>query len=1173
MRRFFQHLALTALALIVSVAAKAAVTAQSGWFEAAYAKWEPVSGASGYQVFIKPQGGTYTQLDEELVRQYPGYFRADAVGLKAGSYVMKIVPVIGGKADESKAMETSALNVIAHDRNGFAHYNRTEGVGAYNNDGTLKSNARVIYVTANNAKTVSLPVLTGKSETTCVGLQTIIAAYEKGLETRPLDVRIIGTIKKADMDALGSGSEGLQVKGKNSSYQANITIEGIGNDGAIHGFGILCRSISSVEFRNFAVMLCMDDCLSLDTDNKNIWIHNMDFFYGGTGGDADQAKGDGTVDIKGKSSHVTVSYNHFFDSGKCSLGGMKSETTDCWMTYHHNWFDHSDSRHPRIRTAFYHVYNNYYDGVSKYGVGVTCGGSSFVENNYFRNCKYPLLISKQGTDAEGDGTFSGEPGGVNKAFNNFIKGARKIQYYDGSQTDGKWDAVLAQNRDEAVSATAFSGGTSYNNTADAEARKAVPASAVEAPEAARATIQKLAGRCEQGDFKWTFNNSTQDENYGVITDLKNAIVNYKSTLIGFADGSEISNGGASSTVDGGDGKGIDPDVNEGYVPSYGGGGGTITSGEYVIGSSSDYFWTIADNADATNALIADGTITLDAGSQFQTTKNIAGGDGTVYSDKVGSLQLAKSTGTATFYWADGIQSLSLYLVRTGSFAGEIQTSDDGTTFTKLTTYDGKKGIKELSVTPEKPYKYIRITNTTTGGLNIQGIKIAKPGEGGGDSGDSGDPAEEEKSKDATASFTIDGEDIVTVGSYTHNVAFDATETEYTVVVTPAEKATIKSVTGATEKAENTYSIAAPAAGKTATATFTIVAENETTTKTYTFNIVKGSDPATLPQEEICYFIQSTKSPSMPNVVVTGNYSNSKGSVTYNGTTYTDCVKMESSTSIKVTPTSDCNVILKFGEAGKRFNLDGTTQTTDAEGSYTFEGKQGTTYTITKVDAINLYLVIFQKAGGTTDPDPVDPDPTPATQINFPVSTDGITASGTTTMSATEITFANGFFSKGTTEAENKYDNGIIMKVEGGFKAGDVVTVAGTINVKTSDAKYDTKVLTTVMLAKATAGIKAETVEEEIYTFQPLANTAEGKTATDQTYTLVNDYDELWLVRSGGTKAIVTKLIVTRSTGTGISDIETIVLDTEAMYDISGRKIAAPVKGQLYIKGGKKYIGE
>ena len=99
------------------------------------------------------------------------------------------------------------------------------------------------------------------------------------------------------------------------------------------------------------------------------------------------------------------------------------------------------------------------------------------------------------------------------------------------------------------------------------------------------------------------------------------------------------------------------------------------------------------------------------------------------------------------------------------------------------------------------------------------------------------------------------------------------------------------------------------------------------------------------------------------------------------------------------------------------------------------------------------------------------------------------------------------------------------------------------------------------------------MEEEIHTFQPFANVAEGKTATDQTYTLANDYDELWLVRSGGTTATVTKLIVTRSAGTGISDIETVTLDSGAMYDISGRRIAAPLKGQLYIKDGKKHVAQ
>ena len=27
-------------------------------------------------------------------------------------------------------------------------------------------------------------------------------------------------------------------------------------------------------------MLCMDDAVSIDTDNSNIWVHNLDLFYG-----------------------------------------------------------------------------------------------------------------------------------------------------------------------------------------------------------------------------------------------------------------------------------------------------------------------------------------------------------------------------------------------------------------------------------------------------------------------------------------------------------------------------------------------------------------------------------------------------------------------------------------------------------------------------------------------------------------------------------------------------------------------------------------------------------------------------------------------------------------------------------------------------------------------------
>ena len=51
-----------------------------------------------------------------LIRQYPDRFRADAVGLAAGSYVMKIVPVISGKEDDTKAAETVKLKLDTNDR-------------------------------------------------------------------------------------------------------------------------------------------------------------------------------------------------------------------------------------------------------------------------------------------------------------------------------------------------------------------------------------------------------------------------------------------------------------------------------------------------------------------------------------------------------------------------------------------------------------------------------------------------------------------------------------------------------------------------------------------------------------------------------------------------------------------------------------------------------------------------------------------------------------------------------------------------------------------------------------------------------------------------------------------------------------------------------------------------
>lgn len=937
--------------LLCAMTAKAAavsITGQGGWFESAYVTWQKTAGLA-YNVYVSPANSNkWTKLDDELVREYPTYGRADALGLMAGSYQFKVVPVSGDGEVAADAAVSSAVEVKAHDRSGFAHKQAgTTGIGAYNNDGTLKANARVVYVWANNAKTVSLDVVkNANGETlTYTGLQNIIYGYQKGdvngsYEKRPLCVRIIGTILDSDMDAFGSSAEGLQIKGQKPYGPLNITIEGVGNDAGIWGFGILVRNAGRVELRNFAVMLCMDDCISIDTGNTMIWVHNVDFFYGKTGGDADQAKGDGALDFKGDSKYCTFSYNHFFDTGKSNLGGL-SESGDNYITLHHNWYDHSDSRHPRIRRMSMHIYNNYFDGNSKYGVGMTTGGSAFVENNYFRNCKYPMLISMQGSDiAGGKGTFSSEDGGIIKSFGNYIKGAKAVVTYQQSNTD--FDCWEAGSREAKVpsSVVCKKGGTSYNNfDTDASIMYSyTPDAAADVPTIVRGNYG--AGRMQHGDFKWTFNNSVQDTNYGVITELKSALQSYQSTLTGFFGGETIDNGGSEATVDGGDGTNISLEENDNTEASWGGGGGstsTVTAGKYVIGTKDNYFWFNADNAEAYNKYKTDGNFITD--QTFNPQQEVVNSKIGSCSDYIGSVRIASGK-SFTAYWAYGIVGVNFYVSSNGSQKWKLEKSVDGSTWTDAGTVEGKTGGHPncaVSATNNESIKYVRITNQASGNRDLQGIKISTYDPDADENEDPVDEPTNPLSSDATAEFTINGEDIVIPATgYKHNVVWNDTESNYTVKVRPAEGATVAAVTGASGSNGN-YTIAAPAPGQTATATFRILAENKANTRSYTINIVKAADPNAEPDtpddndtERLLYFADLKLSnttfytPDPQNLQFKTRY----GSETYKGITSGVSWEPKSGESITFTTGKAATLKIIYGtqSSKKDIKLDGTATT-------------------------------------------------------------------------------------------------------------------------------------------------------------------------------------------------------------------------------------------------------
>lgn len=522
----------------VNVWSQVAITESSGGLESAFVKWTPFVGADSYNIYYTGGGQTDIKLDRQLIRSYDTYLRADVLGLAAGSYTLKIIPVISGTESIANAAITGSLTVKSHNREGFAFAN---GIipGAYNADGTPKTDAKIIYVTGATANTVSGTVLDNNGVAIpATGLVNILSARGAGYDKTPLIIRLIGTLRDTEVTGLNAGNF-LDFRGSNATTRKteNITFEGVGEDAFIYGFGFGLKRSGAIEIRNVGITMFGDDAIGMDGDNSNIWVHNNDFFYGKPGSDADQVKGDGTIDMKANSSNITISYNHFWDSGKAmGCGGATGETSNLKITFHHNWFDHIDSRAPRLHYITAHVYNNYYDGVSVYSIGNTTETSAFIEGNYFRNSDRPMMISGQGTDkydtATGTytlkGTFSGQAGGMTKAYNNKFDNSNKLVYYSANPT--QFDAYLATTRNEIVPPTivSFNGAWPYNNF---DTDPTMYVSNPDSPDDAKANVTAYAGRINGGDFKWIFDNSVDDDDHEVNLPLKAAIVAYQSSLV------------------------------------------------------------------------------------------------------------------------------------------------------------------------------------------------------------------------------------------------------------------------------------------------------------------------------------------------------------------------------------------------------------------------------------------------------------------------------------------------------------------------------------------------------------------------------------------------------------------------------------------------------------------
>ena len=394
-----------------------------------------------------------TAVPSELIRTVNGSTRVDIVGVSAGTYDINLS--IGGTN-----FTLGDIEVEAYDRSGYAHFDPdapndmyANGIGAYENDGTLKDGALVIYLTEENKNDISNSAYVYDEETDSYTKADITGIMQQGkysigyflnnrqyasadrskygvwaasLKYGAVDVRVVGNVSAEVSGTMDSSIEGLTAYDStdfggsvgDSGRMArmvnpfNLTIEGIGEDASIYGWGVHfiandysvsnnfgVKSGESFEVRNIIFDRYPEDAVGMEgvQDGNSItvpvqrcWIHNNVFYpgycYQVPEGESDKAEGDGSCDFK-RGYYYTFSYNYMEGCHKTNLIGGSDSNLQYNLTFHHNWWNNVMSRQPLTRQANVHYYNNYISGATDYVISPRANCFLFAEGNFFYNCK------------------------------------------------------------------------------------------------------------------------------------------------------------------------------------------------------------------------------------------------------------------------------------------------------------------------------------------------------------------------------------------------------------------------------------------------------------------------------------------------------------------------------------------------------------------------------------------------------------------------------------------------------------------------------------------------------------------------------------------------------------------------------------------------------------------
>ena len=852
-------------------------TTVGGWNEMMYATIKGVKDADVTAVsYSGPVSGSLAGEDfEYLVRDTSEGVRVDVMGLKPGTYTLTVTT-------KSGTFTQSGIEVNEQDRSGYAHYNYTNGVGAYNDDGTLKDNAIVLYVTDENKNTVTLSYggvtvsgignilnSVGKAcgeaghETECKKVSKGKTYYGKGNTNQgilqllaenniPLVIRMVGAVSESGLYKTGTwaaanaglidgltdydsndyggsvGDNGHMARMKSAK---DVTIEGVGTDAAMDGWGIHFMSETSTtaaglgksfEVRNLTFMNQPEDAIGMEgvqdgsvitAPVERCWIHNNEFYSPSITGPAesDKAEGDGSCDFK-RGEYLTVSYNYFEGCHKTNLVGSSDTSLQYNLTYHHNIWKGCAARQPLGRQANMHFYNNQFIGTTDYAMNTRANAYIYSEYNLFFMTKNPMDVRS----------------GAIKSYKDSFSSC--IGSMTGTVVTDKSTKVTSGNKYENFDTNAS---LSYIPSGDYQLQTSVTDAA---------KVLKAYNGCMPENVKTS----------GEVTTSECSLLSYCAP-------------------------GVTP-INISEYPY------TAAPGKI---SKTVYAFTVGGTVDVTvsfasEALTTTGCLVNESGECFQV------GSGTVTGLPAGTYMIMPCN----------IQS------------GSNGVNPAAGTFKEMT-------INSLTVSAADPNAHYHHYVS-------------------------------EVTKEATC--TEEGE-----------ITYTCTATNGT-----CDKKTYTEVIPKKAHSYGNWVIE-----KEAT-------ETETGLKRRTCSVCgdkqievipkKGStDTPDVPAPSEGSYVQNFTADGKTSnfYAITGNLATNKGTVTYNGLTLTQCLKIESATNIKFTATAKGKLTLVFAEASKSIKVNGTKYASDSNGIVSVDVNAGSVE-ITKGDTMNLFYMVYTPDGTTEE---------------------------------------------------------------------------------------------------------------------------------------------------------------------------------------------------------------